>query len=251
MTRILALLLALLATPAIAQPARPPLVLAAASLQEALTAAADDWAKRGHARPVLSFASSAQLARQVEAGAPADMFVSADEQWMDYVAGKRLIRAGTRADFVTNRLVLIAPANSPLKLRSAPKMALAAALGQGRLAIGDPDTVPGGRYAKQALTSLGAWPSVAGRIARGESVRAALALVARGEAPLGVVYATDAAAESKVRVLGLFPANSHTPIRYPLALLAAGTSPDAEGFRRYLLSAPARALFKRFGFGTP
>ena len=147
--------------------------------------------------------------------------------------------------------MLIAAAGSRLALRPAPGFALARVLGSGRLAVADPDAVPAGIYARQALTSLGVWPQVAGRLARAENVRAALALVARGAAPLGVVYATDARAEPRVAVLGVFPAASHPPITYPLALLARATSPDAEPFRRFLLSGEGQALLARRGFVRP
>lgn len=230
--------------------ARPPLVLAASSLQESLTAAADAWAAQGHSRPTISFAASSALARQIEAGAPADLFISADEEWMDYVALKALLRPATRVSFLTNQLVLIAPRDSRIALRLAPGVPLARALGDRRLAIADPAAVPAGRYAKAALTSLGAWPSVEPKLARTENVRAALALVERGEAPLGIVYATDARASTKVRVVGQFSAASHPPISYPVALLATAASPDAEPFRRFLISSPGRAIFRRFGFGT-
>ena len=230
--------------------ARAPLVLAAASLQESLTAAADAWAAQGHSRPTISFAASSALARQIEAGAPADLFISADEEWMDYVALKALLRPATRVSFLTNQLVLIAPRDSRIALRLAPGVPLARALGDRRLAIADPAAVPAGRYAKAALTSLGAWPSVEPKLARTENVRAALALVERGEAPLGIVYATDARASTKVRVVGQFSAASHPPISYPVALLATAASPDAEPFRRFLISSPGRAIFRRFGFGT-
>ena len=232
-----------------AQP-RGPLVLAAASLQEALTAAADSWAKKGHARPVLSFAASSALARQIEAKAPADLFVSADEEWMDYLAARKLIVSASRADFVTNRLVIIAPAASRASFAVRPGFPLAAALVSGRLALADPDAVPAGRYAREALTNLKVWPAVQGSLARAENVRAALALVVRGAAPLGIVYATDARAEGAVRVAGWIPANVHKPITYPLARLAAATHPEAEGFRRFLLSDEGKALFRRYGFGT-
>ena len=230
--------------------ARAPLVLAAASLQESLTAAADAWAAQGHSRPTISFAASSALARQIEAGAPADLFISADEEWMDYVALKALLRPATRVSFLTNQLILIAPRDSRIALRLAPGVPLARALGDRRLAIADPAAVPAGRYAKAALTSLGAWPSVEPKLARTENVRAALALVERGEAPLGIVYATDARASTKVRVVGQFSAASHPPISYPIALLATAASPDAEPFRRFLISSPGRAIFRRFGFGT-
>lgn len=235
-----------------------PVVLAAASLQEALNAAADRWAAHGHVRPVLSFAASSALARQVVNGAPADLFLSADEEWMDYLAhapGRRggWIRPGTRVDVLANRLALVAPAGSRLTLTIAPGFALAHALdaagGPGaRLATGQVDAVPAGKYAKAALVSLKVWPQVQGRIAGADSVRAALALVARGEAPLGIVYATDAQAEPRVRVVGLFPPGSHPPIRYPMAALAGSTNPEAEGFRRFLLSGEARAVFRAHGF---
>ncbi|MBK6707930.1 MAG: molybdate ABC transporter substrate-binding protein [Sphingomonadales bacterium] len=229
---------------------RGPLVLAAASLQEALDEAANVWAAQRHPRPVISFAASSALARQVEAGAPADMFISADEEWMEHVAKKRLIRAKTRVSFLSNRLVLIAPAASKAQLKIARGFPLARALGKGRLAMADPDSVPAGRYGKAALTSLGVWTGVQGKIARAENVRAALALVERGEAPFGIVYATDARVSSRVRVVGTFPASSHPLISYPMALLRTSTSPDAEGFRRFLLSREGRAIFARRGFTT-
>ncbi len=234
-------------SPAQAQ-TRGPLVLAAASLQEALSEAARSWASRKHAKPVVSFAASSALARQIEAGAPADLFISADEEWMDHVAGKRLVRAKTRVSFLSNQLVLIAPATSKSRLAVARKFPLARALGSSRLAIADPDSVPAGKYAKAALTSLGVWPSVEGKLARGENVRAALALVERGEAPFGIVYATDAKASKKVRVVGVFPASSHPPITYPVAVLRSSRHPEAEAFRRFLISRAGKAVFARYGF---
>lgn len=249
--KLLAALLAMLAlaAPACAQP-RGPLVLAAASLQESLTAAADVWAQRGHPRPVLSFAASSSLARLIEAKARADLFVSADEEWMNYLAQRKLIVPASRAAFLTNRMVIIAPARSRVRFDVRPGFALAAALGGGRLALADPDAVPAGRYAKAALTALKVWPSVAGSLAPAENVRAALALVARGAAPLGIVYATDARAEPAVRVAGWVPAQAHPPITYPLARLVTATNPDAEAFRRFLVSDEGKAVFRRFGFGT-
>lgn len=237
------------ASPAVAQQ-RGPLVLAAASMQEALTDAADRWAALRHPRPVLSFAASSALARQVEAGARADLFVSADEEWMDYLQTRNLLRTGTRARLTENRLVLVAPAGSRVNLRIAPRFALARALGNGRLAIADPASVPAGRYGKAALEKLGVWQGVAARIAPAENVRAALALVERGAAPLGIVYATDAKASRRVRVVGVFPASSHPPITYPVALLKASTNRDAEAFRRFLISREGRAILARRGFGT-
>lgn len=227
-----------------------PLVLAAASLQESLSDAAGAWAARGHAKPVLSFAASSALARQIGSGAPADLFISADEPWMDDVAARGLIVPGTRKSFLSNRLVLIAPASSRIRLVIGPDFPLVQTLGSGRLAMADPDAVPAGKYGKAALESLGVWRSVAGKVARGENVRAALALVERGEAPLGIVYATDAKASARVRVVGVFPAGSHPPITYPIARLKASTHPDAEAFRRFLLSGAGKAIFARYGFAA-
>ena len=245
LVRLSLLLTMLMAGPA---QAKPPLVLAAASLQESLTAAAEVWAAKKHERPVVSFAASSALARQVEAGAPADLFISADEAWMDEVAAKGLIVPQTRVTFLTNRLVLIAPANRPLRVRIAPNFPLAAALGQGRLAMADPDAVPAGKYGKTALTSLGVWAAVAPNVVRAENVRAALTFVERGDAAAGIVYATDARASRRVRVVGIFPQSSHPRIAYPLALLKSATSPDAEPFRRFLLSPAGKRIFARFGF---
>ena len=244
---LLASLLA--AAPANVQ-ARGPLVLAAASLQGALEDAAKAWTTRRGAAPVLSFAGSPALARQIEAGAPADLFISADETWMDRVASKRLIRPGTRAPFLGNQLVLIAPATSRAGLRIAPGFPLAKALGKGRLAMADPDAVPAGRYGKAALTQLGVWRQVQGRIAPAENVRAALLLVERGEAPFGIVYATDARASAKVRVIGVFPAGSHPAITYPIATLKASRHPETDAFRRFLLSREGKAIFARRGFSV-
>lgn len=229
---------------------RGPLVLAAASLQEGLNEAADAWAAKRHPRPVISFAASPALARQIEAGAPADLFISADEEWMDYVAAKGLLRAGTRVPFLSNRLVLIAPSASRGRLVIGRNFPLARALGTGRLAMADPDSVPAGKYGKAALTSLGVWPSVQAKVARAENVRAALALVDRGEAPLGIVYATDARASGRVRVIGMFPANTHPAITYPVAVLRSSAHRDAEAFRRFLISRAGIAIFAGRGFAT-
>jgi molybdate transport system substrate-binding protein len=243
------LLAAFAALPAMAAE-RGPLVLAAASLQESLAAAADAWAAQGHDRPVLSFAASSALARQIEAGAPADLFLSADEPWMDAIAAKGLVRRGTRVAFLTNRLVLVAPAGRSSRIAIRGGFPLARALGKGRLAMADPDSVPAGKYGKAALSALGVWPSVAGRVAAAENVRAALAMVERRQTPYGLVYETDARAAKSVRIVGVFPAASHRSITYPLALLARSAHPEAEAFRRFLLSARGKAIFHRFGFGT-
>jgi molybdate transport system substrate-binding protein len=228
-----------------------PLVLAAASLQESLNAAADAWSRQGHPRPVLSFAASPALARQIEAGARADLFIAADEPWMDYLAQRKLIVPGTRVSFLTNRLALIAPRASAVRLAIAPGFPLARALGDGRLAMADPAAVPAGRYGKAALEKLGVWRSVSGRIAAAENVRAALALVERGAVPLGIVFATDARAAPDVRLIGLLPAAAHPPITYPVARLASATHPQGEAFRRFLVSKAGKAVFARFGFAVP
>jgi molybdate transport system substrate-binding protein len=225
----------------------PPVVLAAASLQESMNAAADAWAKHGHLRPVISFAASSALARQVEAGAPADLFASADEAWMDELQGRGLLAAGTRSDFVGNRLVVVAPLTGRAHV-PARGVALGRVLGAGPLAMADPDSVPAGKYGKAALIRLGAWDAVARHVVRAENVRAALALVERGAAPFAIVYATDARASKLVRIAGMFPADSHPPIVYPLARLKASTNAEGEGFRRFLLSHEGRAIFVRFGF---
>ena len=225
-----------------------PLVLAAASLQDALTEAADAWTAEGHPKPVLSFAATSALARQIESGAPADLFVSADEKWMDELSAKDAIRKETRTSFLANRLVLIAPAESSLEIAIAPGFALADALGNERLAMADPDGVPAGRYGRQALANMGVWDSVKDKIVPAENVRVALALVARKETALGIVYATDAKAEPGVRVVDTFPADSHTPISYPLAILKTSQHPAAEQFRQFLLSDEAALIFRKYGF---
>lgn len=250
--RIVALVLLALfgALPARAQSAAP-VVLAAASLQEALGEAADAWARQRHQRPVLSFAGSSALARQVEAGAPADLFISADEAWMDHIDQRGLLASGSRRVIAGNRLVLIAPLDSPVKLRIAKGFPLARALGAGRLAMADPAAVPAGRYGLAALEALGVWAVVEPRVVRSENVRAALALVERGEAPLGIVYATDAAASRKVRVVGVFPASSHPPIRYPAAQLKTAKAKDASAFLAFLGSRQARVILARHGFSVP
>jgi molybdate transport system substrate-binding protein len=248
MARFLALLLALIGlAPAAAQP-RPPLVLAAASLQESMNAAADAWARGGHPRPTISFAGSSTLARQVLAGAPADLFVSADPDWMDQLQKAGRIVPATRVDLLGNRLVVVSRSGAPVPV--APPAALARALAAGPLAMADPDAVPAGLYGRAALTRLGVWAEVAPHVVRAADVRAALALVERGAAPFGIVYATDAAASKAVHVSAVFPAATHPPIVYPLARLAGATNPESEGFRRFLMSPAGKAIFRRFGFET-
>jgi molybdate transport system substrate-binding protein len=225
-----------------------PIVLAAASLQQAIEAAADQWAQQGHARPVLSFSASSALARQIEAGASADLFLSADEDWMDKIAAKQLIVPESRVTLLRNHLVLIGAKDDARSIALTKGAPLRAMLGDGRLAVADTAAVPAGKYAKAALESLDLWRDVAARLAPAENVRAALALVERGQAPLGIVYATDAKASDKVRVLGVFPDASHPPIRYPMARLAASRSLDAEALRQFLISRAARKIFIRYGF---
>lgn len=227
-----------------------PVVLAAASLQESMNAAADAWARTGHPRPVISFAASSTLARQIEAGAPADLFASADEEWMDALVAKGLIAPGTRATLVGNRLVIVELAGRRSVI-PASGVRLARVLSAGPLAMADPDSVPAGKYGKAALEKLGAWSAVAPKVVRAENVRAALALVERGAAPFGIVYLTDARASANVRVAGLFPRGTHPAIVYPVARLARSANPEGEGFRRFLLSGQGRAIFARFGFTAP
>jgi molybdate transport system substrate-binding protein len=244
MVCLLAAFLAL-AAPVRAAPA-PLLVFAAASLKNALDAV--DGGYKG-ARVTASYAASSALARQIEAGAPADVFISADLDWMDYLAQKRLIRAQTRANLLGNALVLVAPAASAAHAAIAPGFPLARLLGQGRLAVADPDAVPAGRYAKAALQKLGVWSAVKDHLAPAENVRAALLLVARGEAPFGIVYRTDAAVSPRVRIAGTFPADSHPPIIYPVAVTAASKAPEpAAAYVAYHKSPPARAIFAKAGF---
>jgi molybdate transport system substrate-binding protein len=239
-----AILLALSAATAQAQ--ERILVFAAASLRNAL-----DEAARGYSgpRPVISYAGSSSLAKQIERGAPASLFISADRDWMNYLQKRDLLVPGTRHDLLGNRLVLVAPRDSKIELAIRPGMPLLQALGGGRLALGDPDHVPAGMYAKAALESLGVWNSVKTRVAATENVRVALALVARDEAPLGVVYETDARVEPGVRVVGRFDAALHPPIVYAMALIQ-GAVPAARAFETYLRGAQARAVFRKYGF-TP
>jgi molybdate transport system substrate-binding protein len=248
--RFLTLLAAAALAPA-AGPARaatPVTVFAAASTVEAVTAVAATYAAggRGTIRPV--FAASSTLAQQILQGAPADLYLSANSGWMDELAARGAIEADTRVDLLGNRLVLIAPAQSTFTLSIAPGFALAAALGSGRLAMGEPTHVPAGTYAMAALQSLGVWDQVVPKIAYISDVRAALALVERGEATAGIVYATDAAVSRKVRVVDTFPAASHPPIAYPLAVVAGRRTPDTQAVYDVLRGAEASAIFSAHGF---
>lgn len=227
---------------------RPVTVFAAASLKEAMDELARRFERGGGGRVLVSYAASPALARQIENGAPADIFISADLDWMDYLEKRKLVRAATRANLLSNRLVLIAPADSKAVLTIGPRFPLAALLGDRRLAMADPDSVPAGKYGRAALQALEVWAEVAHKVARAENVRAALALVARGEAPFGIVYATDAVAERKVRVIGEFAANLHPAIVYPAALTSASKSESAGSFLQFLRSAEARPVWQQYGF---
>lgn len=225
-------------------------VLAAVSLTDVLQEIAGEFKTETGISVRYSFAASSALARQIESGAPADVFVSADLEWMDYLQQKSLIDAASRLNIAGNELVLIAPAASAIALEIAPSFALAAALGDGRLAIADPSSVPAGRYALAALTALGVWSSVEHRLVPAENVRAALAYVSRGEVPLGIVYRTDALVDPKVRVVDTFPAGTHAPIVYPAAATGRGLE-MATKFLEFLAGARAREILRRHGFTTP
>lgn len=242
------LLPAVLAAALIAMPparAADVTVFAAASLTDALQKVGDAYKRDAGKTVAFSFAASSALARQIEASSGADIFISADEEWMDYLEARGLIAHGSRIDLLGNRLVLIAPAASRIALAIKPHFDLAGALGEGKLAIADPTAVPAGKYARSALMSLSAWDE--SRIVPAENVRVALAYVARAEAPLGVVYATDAAAESKVRVVARFPESSYPRIAYPAAL-TKDARPEARAFLAYLSGGRAKAIFEKAGF---
>jgi molybdate transport system substrate-binding protein len=223
-------------------------VFAAASLSTALEELIKAHEKKTGDRGRTSYAASSALARQIENGAPADVFVSADLAWMDYLQRKSLIQPHTRFEVARNRLVLVAPSGAIVKLEIARGFPLAAALGSARLAVADPASVPAGRYAREALENLGVWKSVEPKIAAAQDVRAALLLVARGETPLGVVYSTDAGVEPRVKVVGTFPANTHAPIVYPAALTVGSRSGAAARFLQALREPAAHAVFERYGF---
>jgi len=247
--RLLALLLAawMLAAPPALAADRPVTVFAAASLKNALDEVGDVYAARTGGEARFAYAGSSAIARQIEQGAPADVYISADSDWMDYLAGKKLVVAASRRDLLSNHLALVAPADSRVRLKIGRGMPLARALGSGRLAVAGPD-VPAGRYARASLASLGVWNSVSGKLAQAENVRSALQYVARGESPLGIVYDTDARVESKVRIVGLFPDASHPRIVYPAALVAGTKNPQAGAFLSFLSGPEAGAVFRKYGF---
>jgi molybdate transport system substrate-binding protein len=222
-------------------------VLAAASLTDAMNEIAADYKKDTGKDVAVSLGASSALARQIEASGGADMFISADLDWMDYLDNKGLIAHETRENLLGNRLVLVAAKDATANITIAPHFDLNGALHGGRLAIADPDSVPAGKYGRSALTTLGAWNGVVDHLVNAENVRVALAYVARGEAPLGIVYETDAKAEPKVKVVGVFPEDSHAPILYPAAL-TKDAKPEAKAFLAYLASPTARAVFVKDGF---
>jgi len=224
-------------------------VFAAASLTDAMKDLSAQWVKAGHQPLRMSFGSSSTLARQIEQGAPANVFASADEKWMDYLQEKNLIVASTRKDLLGNELVLVVPADKPRHVRIDPAFDLLSLLGAaGRLAVGDPAHVPVGIYAEQALKKLGKWDSIEPRLARTNDVRSGLLLVERGEAPAGIVYATDASVSKGVMVAAVFPVESHDPVSYPFAVTKAGDTAEARSLLEFLAGAQARAVFVQHGF---
>ena len=236
------------AFPAGAQtPVRQVTVFAASSLKNAMDEVLKRFTDQTGVAAKAAYGASPVLARQIEQGAPADLYVSADPDWMNYLAKRDLIVPASRADLLTNHLALIAPADSKLSLRIARNMPLAAALGADRLAMAGPE-VPAGRYGEASLTALGVWPSVRDKLARAENVRASMAFVARGETPLGIVYDTDAKVEPKVRIVGLFPDSSHPAILYPVAQVAASKNPDSARLLRFLKGPAAAKVFRAYGF---
>jgi molybdate transport system substrate-binding protein len=224
-------------------------VFAAASLTDVMKDISTQWAQAGHPPLRMSFGSSSTLARQIEQGAPANVFASADERWMDYLADRKLIVFDTRKDLLGNDLVLVVPAYKPQHVTLGPGFNLVHMLGpNGRVATGDPAHVPVGIYAEQALKKLGIWDAVSPHLARADDVRSALLLVERGEAPAGIVYATDATVSKAVIVAGTFPANSHDAISYPFAVIKAGDTPQARALMSFLSGPEARAIFVKRGF---
>ena len=239
----------LVGAPAYAQAPPGLTLMAASSLKNAMDEVNAAFSKSSGTAVTASYAASSALARQIEQGAQGDVFISADVDWMTYVADRKLIRPATRVDLLTNRLALVAPKDSKLQMRIGSNMPIATALGTGRLAMAAAD-VPAGRYGKAALTSLGVWDGVQAKAAYGENVRAALAFVARGEAPLGIVYDTDAMVEPMVRIVGLFPETSHPRIVYPAAALATATRPEVGTYLTFLRGPQAAAIFQKYGFKT-
>ena len=223
-------------------------VFAAASLKNALDAVSTSWKADTAKEATLTYAASNALAKQIESGAPADIFVSADLTWMKYLTDKNLIAKGSDVQLLGNEIVLVAAKDSKIDLKVESGFKLADAVGSGKLAMANVDSVPAGKYGKAALEKLGVWASVEGKVAQTENVRAALKLVDLGEAPLGIVYATDAKADAAVKVVGTFPADSHPSIIYPAGVIAASKNPDAAEFLKFLQSDKAKAIFEAQGF---
>ena len=223
-------------------------VFAAASLKDALDDIAKTYERDRGVKIVVSYAASSALAKQIEQGAPADLFISADLDWMDYLEARKQIKAESRKNLLRNRLVLIAPVDSKATVEIEPNFPLARLLGSERLAMADPAAVPAGKYGKASLEALGVWKDVEPKVAPAENVRAALVLVSHGETPFGIVYRTDALADKKVRIVGEFPENTHAPIIYPGALVAGSSNPAAPDFLTYLSSPAARTVFEKYGF---
>lgn len=242
---ILALALAFSSIPA---QAKDVVVFAAASLKNALDDAASAWMRQTGKKAAISYAASSALAKQIESGAPADIFFSADLDWMNHAASRELVRLETRVDLLGNSLTLIARKDAAMHVVLQPGLDLSATLGDGRLAIGQVNAVPAGKYGKTALEKLGAWDGVKDKLAQTENVRAALLLVSRGEAPLGIVYETDALSDPNVAIVATFPENTHPPIVYPVALTKSAINPDASSFLDYLRSSQVRPFFERQGF---
>lgn len=227
-------------------------VAAAESLHESIDDIAKSFMAETGTLVKTTIAGSSQLAKQIETGAPVNVFISADKKWIDFLAEKKLIAQGSEVIVAGNALVLIMPADTAKTVEIDDKLDLASLLGaNGKLATGEVKSVPAGRYAKEALETLKLWTRVEGKIAGTENVRAALALVERGEAPVGIVYATDALLSAKVKVAGVFPETSHTPIVYPAVVITAGDTPEAKAFIAYLKGAAAQAILKKYGFTTP
>lgn len=243
--RFLAAITLLLAT---AVHAETVTVFAAASMKESLDSVAKQFETATGHKVSVSYAASSALAKQIEAGAPADIFISADTDWADYLDTRKLLMPGSRSNLLSNQLVLITTAGATGSLKIAPGFPLAEALGRDRLSMANPDAVPAGKYGKAALESLNVWASVQNRIARAENVRAALALVSRGETPFGIVYRTDALADKGVKIVDTFPAGSHPDITYPVALVATSKSAAARALLDFMKNAESRTTWEKFGF---
>jgi molybdate transport system substrate-binding protein len=238
--------LAFFAAPAAAQ--QKVTVFAAASMKNALDKANKAWGAQGGGQVTVSYAASSTLAKQIENGAPADIFISADLDWMKYLSDKKLVKEDTQFNWLGNRIVLVAAKDAAEPVDIRPGFDLAGLLKDGRLAMGEPSAVPAGKYAKASLEKLGVWSSIEKSVASAESVRAALAFVSRGEAPYGIVYQTDAAADPGVAIVGTFPADTHPPIIYPIAILSESKSQEAPAYLDYLKSGKAAPFFEKEGF---